>query len=97
MLIQLSTALLALVFSLQVTRAHEIRVEKPLLDTHLNDVIEKALKAMDIKGSALSILRPDGSSEFGSWGSSTEDGANVTSKVNFFYHNIKVLLLTAIA
>jgi hypothetical protein len=96
MLIQLSTALLASVFSLQVALAQEIRVEKPLLDAHLNDVIEKELKALNIKGSALSILRPDGSSEFRSWGSGTEDGANVTTKVSFF-HNIKVLSLTTIA
>jgi hypothetical protein len=78
---------LVLTLCLDPVNAHEARADKPLLDTHLNGVIEKALKASNVKASALHILHPDGSSEFGSWGSSTEDGANVTSKVGSL-HNL---------
>ena len=51
------------------------------LDSQFSKYVEDVMHEWNVTGLALVVLKPDGSTEFGNWGKSTEDGDPVTPDV----------------
>lgn len=52
-----------------------------VLDQKFSDHVLKLMNLWSIKGIAMTVVKPDGNVEYGTWGNRTEDGEAMTSNV----------------
>lgn len=65
----------------------------PIINTEVTEYIENLIDLFNVTGLALTVVRPDGDVEFGSWGNQTEDGDKVTPEVSYIWSILQIFNL----